>query len=385
MKNAVAGMQLACLVVLTAAAVPVALEHLDARAQRQARAARMRQLVGVGDAALARGDAALAAKAYADAVAVAPDDGTARAKLLDAQVDRMLDTGGVINAGNALALQVALTQRQDAGDPRHHLALGRVLQFRGQIDAARAAYAGGVARDPEDARGHLFLGDLHLKLGEHEAAVRHLRRALALDETRPGVRLALGQAYLAQKDHDEARGLLDAAVKARPDDARARAALGQVALAQGDFAAARVHLERAVLAAPESAGTYARLGDAWAGLEKPERAIQAWRRAWRLGNDLDALRKTARAQAKARQFEAAYESFQALASVVPDDVEAHLMSGQMAHAAGQARAAVAAYERAIQYAGQAEVHTEARTQAMAGIETIRRALAAAKAGRAQGK
>ena len=377
MKNTIAGLQLVCLAVIAAAVVPIALNQMEARSLFKARTAQASALSTIGEAALKVDDASLAAQAFADAVGLSPEDEHLRARLLHAQVARLMVDGGVINNSNALSFQVALTRAlsgSGAVDSQHLLAFGRVLQYRGRIEDARAKYSQAVEQSPKSALAHLFLGDLHLKLGEHEAAARNLTKALALDDTLVMAKIALGQTYLAQKRPDEARPMLEAAVKVVPTDARAFAALGRAALELKDYAAARKALERSVRLDPKITGNYGRLGTAWLGLKNPERAVQAFLRAWSKGRDPEGLRQAGRIRMNQKQWKAAFSTFQELVTVVPDDVEGHYMSAGAAHAMGEVRVAVAAYTRAISHATDSEADAKVVEQAKGQIAAIKQAV-----------
>ncbi len=348
MKQLIPALQLVCLALIAAAAVPVALDAMASRATRADRTHRAEVLGQIAQAADAAKDPGLAAQAYADALSLSPDDPRWHAGLLAAQVQRVLADANHINVNNALSLQVALTRALSDGEPSvaHELAFGRVLHFRGQLELARARYTAALARDPQSAQGHLFLGDLQFKLGEHAAAVKTLGRALELDPKLGLARFARGQARLALEQPKDALPDLKLAVEALPKNASAHGALGKAALAEKDYALARTHLEKALsLDPPGMVGLYRELGDAWLSLRNPARAEQAYAQGWTRGHDLESLRRLARTRFSQKNWQGTFDAFNDLLSVLPDDVEAHCLMGQAAEGAGNGRMALMAYRR----------------------------------------
>jgi tetratricopeptide (TPR) repeat protein len=228
------------------------------------------------EVAAAGGETAKALWLYEQALQQAPQDlptPLARVRLLLASDDlaRAQQELGALarrapQAPELLALQAELALR--AGDEAaatravDRLAeveteRGRVARLRGQVhalagrpDAAAAAFAAALARDPGDAEAAVALAGLRVRGGAPDPLAPLASAALALQadpraSLRPRLRaLALGHADLLVETgrKDQAIGVLDAALAADPDDNAAQLRRGVLAVEQGRAAAGRADL-----------------------------------------------------------------------------------------------------------------------------------------------
>lgn len=140
----------------------------------------------------------LAAHAYGDAVAAAPDDRDARHGLAAALVRQ----GKLDDAGNQYETLLAA----DRGDIRAWNGKGVVSDLRGDRDAAREAFQSGLELAPDNLALRTNLG-LSLALGgQVDEAIAMLERAAAEPGAGPETRQNLALAYgLAGRTQDAAR------------------------------------------------------------------------------------------------------------------------------------------------------------------------------------
>lgn len=84
-----------------------------------------------------------------------------------------------------------------ACDPENyaaHVAVGRELARRDQLEQALVHYEAATRRAPADAEAHFSLGEAHLRLGHFELAAAHFQAAI---QGRPATGWAAANAYLA--------------------------------------------------------------------------------------------------------------------------------------------------------------------------------------------
>jgi tetratricopeptide (TPR) repeat protein len=159
-------------------------------------------LIGLGNDALAKGDAVRARERFERALVAEPASAAAR------------------------------------------VGLGRALLAEGRRDDARAALEAGVAATPDDADAHLALADLAAQDGDAVRSRSELERVLALDPARIDA-----HQRLAERTGPAPVGAGDAIARAdaHPYDARALLLAGEALLARGDAAGAREPLESALV------------------------------------------------------------------------------------------------------------------------------------------
>lgn len=383
MSTSIRWVQAASLAVLAVAAVPLALNQwaeIDARGNREGRAHKFAML---GKEALDGGDAELAVRAYAEAVAAAPDDQAARRGLVDAYVARVLAEPSGIDAGNVIALQAELTRalaESAAPAPRLLLAYGRVLMFRGQNDQARQHFQKAVEAKGDLALARLLLGDLLLKSGSYDAAAVELEKALEIEPANGLARFALGQVRARQERWDEAIKHLEAA-REKVDNAVLLVALGRAYGEKQTWPKAVEAFEQALARGADAAAVGRHLGDAYANVRQAEKALHAYEMAWKNGNDVEGLRRYARLAQKLGDVNAAADAFGRLRFHDPDDPEAHCGIATSAEALGEGPLALGAYTRCAELAEarKEEQFAQLAFNARQRVAQLSQALAAAKA------
>ncbi|HEX6138600.1 MAG TPA: tetratricopeptide repeat protein [Casimicrobiaceae bacterium] len=222
------------------------------------------------------GDPVAAREHVADALRL--DPGNALAHYAAAE---LAEQDGDVEA--AIASLERATQVQPAFVAAHQR-LGILLGERGDAQRAAEAFARVVALDPRNARGYNNLGNALRMLGRADEALAAFRRAVAL---RPDYDLAIANVAVMLRDRGD---LLEA-------ERIARAALGRpgrepplralvVLLAgllreRGALDEAEPLYRQAIAMAPDAgAGEWFNLGRVFAERDEPERARDAYRRAF---------------------------------------------------------------------------------------------------------
>ena len=359
MKNISMVLQGLAAIAVLIAAVPLTLNQLDMRGQRNQVRERAAWHGSLADEAAKSGDHLLAAQSYADALALDPSNTTYKAGLLDANVTRILSDASVIKS-DPLRLHAQLADtvtRMPNPSARILTAFGRVLQFRRQGEQAIARFEQAVKVDPKFADAHLYLGDAALKNKKLETASKHLGLALELKPDMAVARFALGQLRLQQDKTEEAITLLKKAAETLPNG-KVYMALGRAYLRKKAWVNAEQALERALALDQTQVGAHRLLADAYVNNKKYEAAAGAYKLAYERARDVDAYRKLGRLFARSSQPKAALDIFSELRSLFPADVEAHCQIGNTSYALGQLGVAKVAFEKCLELGGDNPEYTE---------------------------
>ena len=207
---------------------------------------------------------------------------------------------------------------------------GEALVRQGRMAEARDTFGDLVELSPDLAAGHRGLGQVLMTMGEPEPAVRHLLRAAELKPDEEKIFLALARGFTMLGDHARAaravrrsKGLtgkrklpdpvrLDVELRAVDPDACVMRA--QSNIAAGNFRQAIPDLKRFEETAPNHALAQMLLGLCYRRTGQEELAIEHFRRALVLKNDL---------------------------------VDVHVQLAEMYTARGQRRRAIQHYRRAL--------------------------------------
>jgi arylsulfatase A-like enzyme/Tfp pilus assembly protein PilF len=190
----------------------------------------------------------------------------------------MLNQGNDAEAGRELARLIA----EDGADSVAHAATGRILERRGERQAALAAYARALASGPERADLRLRRGRLSRLEGRLEEAEQELETALRVDPALSAAVFERALVALARGDHAAALPLLERAAAAQPPPRGAHHNLALLYEEKGDLEAARRAYEGEIQAHPDAAASHLnlgllleRLGDAKGSLRHLEAAAAA--------------------------------------------------------------------------------------------------------------
>ncbi len=204
---------------------------------------------------------------------------TARPATADA-IERLLRDGFARQqAGDAIgAEQIYRAVLADApADHRALTLLAAILEGRGELDAAVAAYRKAIQALPQAPAPQFQLANLMLRLGDAEAALGLARRFNKLMPNDPrGWRLRGRAAEAAGAMSEAAAGYSEALERG---DAQAAGFLGKALQAIGDHAGAAAAYEKALPLAPENATLFGALGNVYSALERRSEAIACYRRA----------------------------------------------------------------------------------------------------------
>ena len=267
-----------------------------------------------GNALLNRGDLETAAARYGEAVALVPDDASARINLgyalaelrrpaqaepqlrealrLDPlSVDAAYVLAGVLREQGDTAQAIALMRRALELKPDFEpcrLDLVRALLDAGEAEAGAQVAAEGLQLDPRSAPLHQFLGNVHAAAGRWPEATACYREALAIRPGQPPLLENLAEALKAQGDLPAAAEALRQVVAANPASAVARLKLGVALHQQGQADAAEALFQHAIALDPQLAEAHSSLGGVLVERGQLRAAIESGRRAVALDPDLAA-------------------------------------------------------------------------------------------------
>lgn len=124
-----------------------------------------------------------------------------------------LDMGKELAAISALLKERGLLQL-------HHLIEGRILEFKGNLKAARAAYQAASEYPPNEAKVYMILAGICMRLGDVLGAKNAYERALPISKDRYSIFLALLEIYQKTKEWPPLAEAYEECFKVRPDLAK---------------------------------------------------------------------------------------------------------------------------------------------------------------------
>ncbi|MSP71726.1 MAG: tetratricopeptide repeat protein [Myxococcales bacterium] len=344
------GLQLTASAIILGGGIPWCInEHAELCARGEARK-RASLVAEQGRAAQARGDVDLAARAYADALALSPKDVELERLHVLALAEQVLENESTVTARNVLRLHRTLESAlvSSPNEAVVELALGRVQVYRDLRPEAQKRFEAVIAREPKNARALLYLGDLQFRNEELDNAHTTLRRAVDADAASALARLVLGQVLLARRAFKEAEGFLETAAREMPKNPHVHLALGRALVAVEKWREAEVALVRALALDPELHGAQGPLGDAYLRNGKVEQAMLAYRNAYERSRDLESFKKLGRTYVQLGDFESATAVYNEVKTRAPDDPEPHLVFGLAAQISKRPDLARLAWERCVQ-------------------------------------
>jgi Flp pilus assembly protein TadD len=143
-----------------------------------------------------------------------------------------------------------LTRSDRKAVARRHLAFGKTLQERGDMDGAIAEFREAVKIAPDDAQPHLDLGLALRDKGDVEGAITSYRMTLHMRPNDPDAHYLLGTAYSEKGQLEASIGEFREAIRLRPGFDVAHNNLGHVLEQKGDLAGAIAEYRMAVKLRP---------------------------------------------------------------------------------------------------------------------------------------
>ena len=128
---------------------------------------------------------------------------------------------------------------------------GLDAERRGDVKAAKAAYARVAELAPDDWRGHYALGRTLLGEQKYGEAVEHLKRATTVNAQAGGAQNMIGYASLRQRDPDAAIPAFNEYVRILPQEPNPHDSLGEALLGAGKFADAEAEFRKAIELSPQ--------------------------------------------------------------------------------------------------------------------------------------
>lgn len=185
--------------------------------------------------------------------------------------------------------------------------------------------------------------------GEFSATIIELKNALRKDPQNTAARISLGQTYLRLSDLLSAEKELRRALEFGADPSEALEPLARSLLLQAKYQQVLEEIWPDGLAAGAGADVYVARGRAYAGLNQPEKAQEAFQQALQIvPQHLNALLETARLAIKRNETAGAHQALRRIRTLSPENLEAaalqgdlYLKTGQYAEAAEQYRAVMA--------------------------------------------
>jgi len=240
-----------------------------------------------------------------------------------------------------------LTKAAGEAGPEGQLALGRLQERIGDLDAAAAAY--GQAKGG-GANALAAVANFTLRTGTAKDALAIARQAVAAGAT-PEALAAEARALVRSEDGPAALVAADKAVAAGPSSAMAHVARGEALIALGKNAEAEAALRKAVELDPKSALAWSRLARAQLATAKPAEAVASARKATELDDKFGegfAILGAAIVAENPKSWSDGIAQAQQGAFLDPKNPLVQAAVGKVFEANGQLEQAAGAYRRALQ-------------------------------------
>lgn len=238
-----------------------------------------------------------------------------------------------------------------ARNPSHDLAwtnLGILHERLGQEERAVDDYTRALERAPGQTAANLNLARLLARRGQVSRAESEARARAEKHPDAHGARLGLVQALLLQKKTVEAATEAKRVLRVEEQNVRAMELLAAAWFAEEKVELARMVLENARAIDGKDAAIHNALGLVQLKMNERPQALESFKTASSLQPDLAEARNNHGALLnEAQDFDAAVVELRAAVQSAPGDVAAHLNLGNALRGKGEAKAAQAAYEKAL--------------------------------------
>jgi serine/threonine-protein kinase len=243
-------------------------------------------------------------------------------------------------------LTVAAALRPDSAGVR--LNLGLVLEVKGRLDEAAAAFRKAIALEPAYAMAHECLGRVFHRKGQLDAALAKYREAIRLDQDNAFAYADLGFLWQQKGQPDRAIACFQKAIRLK-DLAQAHHGLGNIWRKQKQYGAAIAAYREGLRRGPYDAEAHINLGLALEDGGRPRQAIAAFRKAIALNPTLpQAHYLLARALQEEGHLDEAVDAFRrAVALQMPNLPQVHTELGIALAQKGWLYEAVGAFREAI--------------------------------------
>jgi eukaryotic-like serine/threonine-protein kinase len=259
-------------------------------------------------------------------------------------------TGRREEALNDLTRALSLQPDSDAA----HQLMGQVLQAMGRREEATDHYLKAIAIRPDYWRHYNMLGGFYYSIGRFDDAIAAFTRATELLPDNAGGFHNLGAVHYRKGDKTNALINYQKAITIQPM-AETHSAIGNIHYDEGRYGEALAAFQRAVAAAPNDGALRGNVGDAYARLNRPEDARQAWREAVGLDeqalainpNDATILARLALREAKLGERAAAESHITRALTFGANDAEVLYHSAVVRALAGDTERALDSLEQAL--------------------------------------
>jgi cellulose synthase operon protein C len=220
------------------------------------------------------------------------------------------------------------------------------LQANKNDDALKAAMAM-HERIPEDPVSENFIGAIGLRKGDHLVAKAHFENALKIKSDFIPAQMNLGQLAIAEREFTKARGISDGILARNAQNTAALAAEADISLAEDKIDDAVRWLEKARDSDPIALGARLRLVEIYLGRAELRKAAGvASELAHFAPDDPRAVNAVFETRLANKEGEAAVDSADRLATLIPTSARAQLQRARAFHAVGRTELARNAIERA---------------------------------------
>jgi tetratricopeptide (TPR) repeat protein len=212
---------------------------------------------------------------------------------------------------------------------------------------------------PVLARAWRLLGDCQQASGKYPASLDDYKRALACDPNDKAAALARLDVTRSLSLQAEMPAALGDAIRLDSSNIDACLALGEIKLKAGEYPAAAALYRRAALARDNDADAWARYGDALEGAKRGKEAMEAWDKAYALGDrNAYTLQGLARLHREAGSMGKAEPALEDLVAMQPDNDEASAWLAELALQNGKLERAEELFVQASQAAPEKPAYAE---------------------------
>jgi len=244
-----------------------------------------------------------------------------------------------------------LTKAAGEAGAEGHVALGRLQERVGNLDAAAEAYGQAKASASGPGRSDTLAAVAHftLRRGKAADALAIAKQAVEAGAT-PAALAAMARAQVRMEDGPGALATAERAVAAGSGSAIAHVARGEALIAMGKSAEAEATLRQAIQIDPKSALAYSRLARAQLALARPADALASARKATTIDDQFGegfAILGVAIVAENLQNWSDSITQAQQGAFLDPDNPHVQAAVGRIFEANGQLEQAAKAYRRAL--------------------------------------